>query len=62
MNGAPMPLLTWSDFKAKALDIQDKVESGDMPPTGAPLSTNQMSTLLGYVAAGTPSAGNVTCP
>jgi len=62
-NDAPMPLLTWSDVSNKASDIQDKLQRDEMPPRGEPdLSERQLSTLLDYLALGTPSAGNVSCP
>lgn len=63
LNDAPMPLLTWYDVVAKAGDIQDKLDNDEMPPRGqVDLSERQLSTLLTYLALGTPSAGNVSCP
>lgn len=62
-GGAPMPLLLWSDVKKYAGEIDDKVKSGDMPPSSSPaLSASQFETLVAYLAADTPPAGDVTCP
>jgi cytochrome c5 len=63
INGAPVSLVSWTDVKTYAEIMEMKIDGGQMPPSGAPgLSQNQSQTLLDYLAAGTPSAGNVTCP
>jgi len=62
-NNAPMSLLTWSNFQAYAVEIEEKLGAGAMPPPGAPeLSTAQLSTLQNYLSLGTPPATNVSCP
>jgi hypothetical protein len=62
LNDAPMPLLTWYDVSNKATDMQDKLDMDEMPPRGEPdLSERQRTTLLNYLAQGTPPAVNVSC-
>jgi hypothetical protein len=62
LNGAPMPLLTWSDVYGKADEMHAKLSADEMPPPGAPdLSRDQASTLFTYLSLGTPPAGTLTC-
>jgi len=63
INDAKVSLLTWYDVSNVAIEMQVKLENDEMPPRGQlDLSERQRSTLLDYLALGTPSAGNVSCP
>ena len=63
INGAPVSLVSFTDAKTYAEVMEMNVDGGQMPPPGAPgLSGRQAQTLLDYLAAGTPSAGIVSCP
>ncbi len=60
-----MALVSYNDVKSYSGTIANfiSVESDIMPPPGAPnLTSAQRTTLLNYIAAGLPSAGNVSCP
>jgi hypothetical protein len=70
--GAPMPLLTYSDTQAPALGgqlsvrqvMKTKLETGKMPPPSTPsgpLSADEKSTLMSWLDAGAPGAGQAAC-
>jgi hypothetical protein len=54
--------VTWANVFVKATDIENVIATDEMPPTPSKLTESQKKTLFDYIAAGTPSAGNVTCP